>query len=65
MPHTVELKYDIPQGNMLDPLINLLYVKDMPDQIEFGKMFMHAYDTALVVPLKQIQEAGKKYRMIF
>lgn len=59
------LKYGVPQGSILGPLIYLLYVNSMPSIIKNSKVYMYADDTVLAVSGKNIELAEKKIQEDF
>ena len=58
------LQLGTPQGSVLGPLIFLLYVNDLPDYISFGKTFMYADDTSIIVSDKNIDNLHLKIKVI-
>lgn len=62
---TEVLKYGVPQGSILGPLVYLLYVNNMSDVIKNSKIYMYADDTVLVTSDKSVELAEKKLQEDF
>lgn len=54
-----------PQGSVLGPLIFMLYINDLPDNISVGKTFLYADDTCIVVSDTSLSELNSKIEIIF
>lgn len=47
--HKSQIKYGVPQGSVLGPLLFLLYIDDINDFIELGKLILFADDTSILI----------------
>ena len=54
-----EIKYGVPQGSVLGPLLFLLYINDLNQAIKFCKVHHFADDTNLLYVGKSIKELNK------
>ena len=54
-----EVSMGTPQGSVLGPLIFLLFINDLPEFIKYGKVFMYADDTSIIVSSRSLEELEK------
>jgi len=51
-----EVKYGVPQGSILGPLLFIFYLKSFPELSEFSKLCLYADDTNLKIVAKTCEE---------
>ena len=56
MNKTYELKYGVPQGSILGPLLFIMYIYDMEDITKENKVIVYADDTTVLVKGKNLLE---------
>ena len=58
------ITYDVPQGSILDPLLFLIYINDMPQAID-SELLLYADDICLVFQHRNIKTIDEHLRRDF
>ena len=56
---SADLQCEVPQGSMLEPLLFLLYINDMPQAVDCD-LFLWAEDTYLLFQHKDMERAKEE-----
>jgi hypothetical protein len=57
---TKEIKYGVPQGSVLGPLLFLIYINDIANSIAYSEPYIFADDTALVYSDHSLKSIKKR-----
>ena len=60
--NSLHINTGVPQGNILGPLLFLIFINDMPNVISHGKMCLYADDTTLYVNGTNVDEIAEKLK---
>ncbi|KAI8493251.1 hypothetical protein Bbelb_292550 [Branchiostoma belcheri] len=55
----LNISVGVPKGSVLGPLLFIIYINDLPDQIIHGHIALYADDTALFFAAKSVSEVNK------
>ena len=61
---TRDLKYGVPQGSILGPLLFVIYINDMPQIYKFAKFILYADDANIFITGDNMNEIEQQFKTL-